>query len=286
MKLIILTLAISVVACTQLPKNKTLEMELPNLNFLWETSPTLLTPESVLHIPNTDYCIVSCIGNTPPYAKDNDGFLAKVDLKGNIINPKWASNLNAPKGMGIFNQKVYVTDIDRVLIFDLNTAKLLQEIPIEGATFLNDLVIDKNGTVYFTDSDQNKAFMLKNGSAEEILESNLLQRINGVFHSENHLYFSSSKSGNVAKMNLNSHEIEVLCDSIFGGDGIMKNGNGYFVSSWNGQVYYLNSLWQKKLLIDTESKGLNAADFEIIKEKNIIIIPTFKGNKLMAYQIN
>jgi hypothetical protein len=60
--------------------------------------------------------------------------------------------LNAPKGSGIRGNTLYVADIDVVRRFHRVTGAPLGEIPIPGATFLNDLAVAANGLIYVTDS--------------------------------------------------------------------------------------------------------------------------------------
>jgi hypothetical protein len=40
-----------------------------------------------------------------------------------------------------------------------------------------------------------------------------------------------------------------------------------------------------KEILDTMPVKVNCADFEFIKEKNLLIIPTFTDNRVMAYQL-
>ena len=53
-----------------------------------------------------------------PLNKDNDGFISKLDKSGKIIEKKFLSNLNAPKGMNTINGVLYVVDIDTLKGFN------------------------------------------------------------------------------------------------------------------------------------------------------------------------
>lgn len=53
-------------------------------------------------------------------AKDNDGFISKLDKNGDILQLKFISNLNAPKGMSKIKDILYVVDIDVVYGFKDN----------------------------------------------------------------------------------------------------------------------------------------------------------------------
>jgi hypothetical protein len=256
-----------------------------SINKIWSAESGLKTPESVIYSKECDCLIVSCINGVPTNKKDGDGYLSKVSLDGKIIEEKWVDNLDAPKGSGISNGVLYVADIDKIVKIAIKSGKVLGTIPIPGTTFINDVFVDKKGTIYFTDSDQSKAFKYKKGKITELFQSDDLARINGVFKMGNNLYFNSSKSGNVASFNLKSNQLNIFGKDIFTGDGIKPFKNGFLISAWNGELYHLVPEKEKVLLLDTKAAKKNAADFEFLASKNMIIIPTFNGNSLDAYLI-
>jgi sugar lactone lactonase YvrE len=67
-------------------------------------------------------------------------------------------------------------------------------------------------------------------------------------------------------------------------DGIRVDNQGNFlVSHWEGQTYLVSPDGQVIEILDTMPVKVNSADFEFIKEKNLLIIPTFTDNRVMAY---
>lgn len=117
----------------------------------------LATPESVLHDPLSDLYYVSNI-NGGPTAADDNGFISLVAPDGKVRVLKWIDGasdsvkLNAPKGLGVVGEFLYVADIDVVRRFDRRTGAPRGEIAIPGATFLNDVATSDDGTLYVTDS--------------------------------------------------------------------------------------------------------------------------------------
>lgn len=259
--------------------------ELPTLELAWETDTTLITPESVLYDAANDIYYVSCINGVPPDAKDGDGYIAKLDANGKIIADKWATGMSAPKGMALAGNTLYVTDISRIVMIDVTTGKITGEQEVEGAAFLNDVDAAADGTVYFTDSGTKKTYSLKDGEIKELFSNDNLAGINGVFVDGDHLTFSSMESGNVVSYSLSSNTATVVADSLFGGDGVEKYKDGYIISNWNGEVYHLTADWKKTKVLDTKEVKLNAADIEVVESKNLLLVPTFFGNKVMAYKI-
>ena len=115
------------------------------------------TPESVLHDTAADLYLVSNI-NGSPLEKDDNGFISRVSPEGQVVALKWIDGaaegvtLNAPKGMAISGDTLYVADIDALRMFDRATGAPKGQIAVEGATFLNDLAVAPAGGVYLTDS--------------------------------------------------------------------------------------------------------------------------------------
>ncbi len=117
----------------------------------------LQQPESVLHDSVADVYIVSNLDGMP-LDKDNNGFLSRVSPDGRMLQARWiagghgGATLHAPKGTGIVGDTLYVADIDVVRRFHRTTGAPLGEIPFPGATFLNDLAVGADGSVYVTDT--------------------------------------------------------------------------------------------------------------------------------------
>jgi hypothetical protein len=42
----------------------------------------------------------------------------------------------------------------------------------------------------------------------------------------------------------------------------------------------------KTLLLDTRESGSNAADIEFIRDKNLLLVPAFSANKVVAYELS
>lgn len=115
------------------------------------------TPESVLHDAVADVYLVSNI-NGSPLAKDDNGFISRLAPNGEVLTLKWidgsseAVTLHAPKGMALKGDTLFVADIDEVRLFDRTNGNPLGSRPIPGSTFLNDVAVGPDGTVYVTDS--------------------------------------------------------------------------------------------------------------------------------------
>lgn len=123
-------------------------------------------PESVLVAG--DKWFVSNIGATQePMTKDGDGFLARLDANGKVIERKAIPRagdppLNAPKGMVFADNKVFVADIDRVVGYDVDTLGQVFEAPLEGdaASLLDDIAVLDDQTLLVTDTVRGSVYKL------------------------------------------------------------------------------------------------------------------------------
>src|SRR5688572_1106805 len=179
----------------------TLIVKVPTLTRVWETDTLFRTPESVVYDQANNVLYVSNIGGVPANKKDGDGFISKVSTDGKIINLKWATGFDAPKGLGIMGNKLYVTDIDRIKEIDTKTGKTINTWKVTGATFLNDVAISTDSIVYFTDSDKSTIHQLRKGRLSVVRVDTALGGTNGIYSDGNTLLVTGPKSSSVYTMN-------------------------------------------------------------------------------------
>lgn len=288
-KITYLALTALAVACSQ-PKpvqEEAVEAKTPTLNKVWESDTTVLTPESVLFDKGNNVLYVSCINGVPPSEKDGDGYIAKLNpADGSIIVANWVSGLDAPKGMGLVGNSLYVANIDEVWVIDITSGEVSSKIAVEGAQFLNDITVDGEGNVYVSDSNTNKIHKITSaGEVSTWIESAQLGGPNGLLHDGDRMLLATFGMGNFNTISYADNSITAVVDSIPGGDGVVKVGVDFLVSNWNGEVYYVTSDWTKTKLLDTKDAGVNAADMEFDEANMTLFVPTFFGNQVVAYKL-
>ena len=94
-----------------------------------------------------------------PAAKEGLGYISKVGLDGKVIEQKslpaaGGEALNKPKGIWIRGERLWVTDIDVVWIFDLKTKKG-RKLALPGVGFANDPAV-AGKTLYISDNRNDK----------------------------------------------------------------------------------------------------------------------------------
>ena len=254
----------------------------PTIEQAWETTQELRVPESVMYDSKSGNVFVANI-NGKPTEKNGMGFIAVLSLDGTIQNLKWATGLNAPKGMGIMDRTLYVTDIDRVHAIDIATGSIKQTWEVEGARFLNDIAIGGDGAVYITDMLMGTIHVIRGGSLDTFLMFEY-KRPNGLFISGHDLLVGTAEG--LLKIDLQTKTVSVIIEHKGGIDGIKPIGGGrYVISDWKGKTQVIQSGKQPLVLLDTTAAKINAADFEYITDRNLILIPTFFDNRVVAYRL-
>jgi len=276
MKHIAKILLLSVIAITTLHAQKA--------TLKWKTDTLLRVPESVLFDAEHKILYVANIDGKPD-GKDGAGFISKVSLDGKIEKLKWVEGLDAPKGMGIFKGKLYVSDITNVAIIDIASGKILKKIEVENAKFLNDITVDKKGTVYISDSGAGKIYALNGDKIELYFENPELKGPNGLLAEANDLYILDFSNGNNFKLSADKKFTKFGVSSQ-GADGVVTFGNdGYLVSNWNGEVYHMNAKGEVTKILDTKDQKISAADIEYDAKSKLLFVPTFFSNSVMAYEV-
>ena len=255
---------------------------------VWATDTVMRAPESTLYDADHDVIYVANIGAVNKDGQDGDGFIAQLSPDGSVKELKWVTGLNDPKGMGRFENTLYVTDLNEIAAIDIPSGEITDTYPVEGATFLNDITVDGDGRVYATDSDSDNIHLLEDGQVSTWMNDSTLQRPNGLLIEEDRLLLASANGGFLAPISLEDKVVEDhWIDEIPSADGIIQTANGnYVVSTWQGEVHYVdptNNRSQK--LIDTKAEEINAADIGYIASQNLLLVPTFYDNRVVAYKL-
>lgn len=259
-----------------------------NLKKLWESDKVFKTSESVLFDPKRDVLYVTNfdqfnIGN--PRAQQ---FISKVSLSGEIEELKWVDSLNNPLGITIYNDRLFTAERNAVAEIDLDEGKVLKRFAIPGSVFLNDITIDKTGRIYITDSRKSVIWRYSNGKAKEWLSGNEVSDPNVIYYHNNKILFGNSDDRSLKSVDPDTKKVKTIAKFEKGFiDGLRVDNNGnYLVSLWHGIIFRVTPSGHVTKILDTSTPGIYSADFEYIKEKNLLIIPTFFNNTITAYKLD
>lgn len=247
---------------------------------LWETDTIVAIPESVLTDLKKGILYVSLI-NGGGWDADGKGGVAKLSPDGKNYDSTWVSGLNAPKGLGMDDKKLYAADISEVVVIDIKDGKIIKKISIDSANGLNDITVDDKGVVYVSDSRKARIWRIENDKPTLFLDS--IRGVNGLKAIGDELYIGAGKNFIKADKNKVITKIVELPQGI---DGIEPVGNGDFiVTAWAGYIFYVYADGHFETLLDSHNEKMNTADIGYDPVKRIVYVPTFNSKKIVAYSL-
>jgi sugar lactone lactonase YvrE len=266
----------------------------------------LSTPESVRYDADQDVFFVSNIDGNPSQ-KDGKGSIRKVraDSLGAatmfIEGGKNRVTLNAPKGIALQGDTLWVADIDAVRGFDKRTGAPVATIDLRSqkATFLNDVVVGGDGALYVTDTGISFAangemsqagvkriFKIAGRAVTEAASGDSLRNPNGLaWDAANNRFVLAPFSG----ADLFSWTPGAGLTHVASGpgqyDGVEVVDGMVLVSSWadsSVQVVRGGSHQTTKLI-----SGVNGpADIGFDTKRRVIAVPMFNDGKVGYYRLH
>ncbi|MDH5640401.1 MAG: hypothetical protein OEY28_03835, partial [Nitrospira sp.] len=117
--------------------------------------------------------------NGSPEARDNNGFITKLDASGKVLSLKFIEGgaadvrLHAPKGLALVGQTLYVADLDQLKGFDKTTGKQLVTVSFPAssggkAVSLTDVAAGPNGLLYASDQTANSIYRIDSASQHRV----------------------------------------------------------------------------------------------------------------------
>ncbi len=248
------------------------------------------TPESVLFDAAHHHLIVSNINGSPGTA-DGNGYLSLLSMDGKVIARKWATGMDAPKGMAIAGNRLYVSDITRLRVVDLETGMLVATVPMEDAVFLNDVTAFPSGDVYVTDMLANAIYRYRDGKAELWLKDDALRSPNGILAMGDHLVvgawgqgmkkdFSTEKPGGLLSVNLKTKAITPLpsAETLGNIDGVIAIDGTLFATDYLAGILWSYQPGQAPKNLSTLKQG--SAD--IGTDGTLLFIPMMNEGEVIA----
>jgi hypothetical protein len=255
------------------------------------------TPESVLHDALADVYLVSNIDGSPLEADDR-AFISRVRPDGSIENLKWIDAarpdvaLDAPKGMALVGDVLYVADISRVRKFARTTGKPLGSIEIPGATFVNDLSADRAGNVYVTDSGLSTGLKPSGtdavykidagGRVSAIAKELALGRPNGILAKDGQLWVATFGSGELYQLDQNgqrSHISKLPKGSL---DGVAQLKQRLFVASWEASAVYER---EGDTFVERVTQVPAPCDIGSDERRGRLLIPLFNDDAVLIHPL-
>jgi hypothetical protein len=261
-------------------------------------------PESVLYDPDQDVYFISNI-NGAMLSVDGNGFLSRVDPNTLRVELKWIEGgrngvqLNAPKGMAILGNVLYVADINVVRKFDRRSGAAQGEIAIAGASFLNDITTDGRSLyvsdtgvvtgpgITFYDTGSDAIWKITNDHPEKLAGGPELRHPNGldfvVVDGKGKLRVVTFRGNELYELDgaRRKNIIEMPAGQL---DGVVHLADGTaLVSSWKGNEIYRAS---KGHAAEAILGGMDApADLGYDTKRHRLLIPQPTANQVTVHMV-
>jgi len=296
MKHIIYTLFATLFIITGCKNNKSIEVPLTEASTTPEPSKKLTVTfitetlelshcESAVYDAKNNIIYASLIGNR----EDDDGSIATINTDGKLINVKFIDALNDPKGIAITKDRLYVSDVTELVEADLTTGKVIKKHTIDGIQFLNDVAIDNAGNVFVSDTSTSEIYKLdKEGNFSLWIADVALDNPNGLLIQDNIMYVASWGSqpdgGRVSRIDMTTKSIDSISSIIGNLDGIRPyDKNRMIISDWNsGNIHLIDYNGNIEQILQVEQ---SVGDIAYIKEKDLLLLPMNKQNRLLFYKL-
>jgi hypothetical protein len=257
-------------------------------------------PESVAYDPEAKVLYVSEFGSAlKPAEKDGKGRISKVSLTGEVLDkqflPAAGEVLNKPKGIWVEGNRLWVTDIDVVWIFDLKTRRG-KKLALPGIQFANDPAV-MGKALYVSD---NRADQLYRVEPADFLEMSGEPKVTRVFQGKsvnpNGLYpakdgsllivgfMSADQPRGIYSMSTGG-EIKTLARDLGRLDGLYQMDDGtLLITDWNSGALLR---WSAKGT-ETLAKGFKGpADFCVVPEASglLVVVPDLVQSELRLVRL-
>jgi hypothetical protein len=278
------------------------QTQVTQLTPLWQVDGFKM-PESVVYDSQREqYYVANINGN--PMSADGNGSIGLIKQDGTASVIEWVKGLSSPKGLEVMGNKLYVADVHELVVINLDDANIIARYPAPKSKVLNGIAISDSGQVFVSDWAGNALYQLHDGELINWLDSDTLDSPNGLFVRNDYLYiaawgadiqanFTTLTSGSLKRIaigegfqDINNAQVEHLSDNLpwQNLDGL----HAYQANSWlttdflKGQLLSLN---KKGNLEHTYQLEPGSADFYYRQDKNIVIVPYFMSNKVVAYKL-
>ena len=262
------------------------------------------TPESVKYDPDRDLYFVSNI-NGNPSAKDGNGYIATVkpDSAGMTMFIEGGRNgvtLNAPKGMAIVGDTLWVADIDAARAFNRVTGQPIRSVELGGlgVIFANDIAPGPDSAIYLTDTGirigpdgamtapgKHQIIRIAGTQATVAIEGEALARPNGIVwdNANSRFVIGSFGGGGVLTWKKGDTAPATLAAGSGQYDGIEVLGDGrVLASNWaDSSIHVVSNGTMTKLI-----GGVPApADIGYDSKRNRVLVPLFNGNAVEIWSL-
>jgi hypothetical protein len=254
-----------------------------------DVSAPFTQPEGALHDPAADVYLISNVVGAP-LDHDNNGYITVLDPSGTVRAPRFIAGgqsgveLDAPKGMAILGDTLFVADIDKIRRFDRGSGRPKETTVIEGASFLNDVLAWDEGSILVSDTMKNRITLVEaSGAARTWAENSSFGGANGLARAPDGVWVVGYTDGSISKLS-KSGQLVSRTQGPPELDGAVTLGGALFVSSWKDKAVFRVD---EKGEADKILRGLeSAADIALDGKRNRLLVPLMMPSRVLVFEVS
>ena len=235
-----------------------------------------------------------------PLNLEGKGYIMMISDKKTKVVISANGELNAPKGIAIDDDILYIADVGCIVIYNLKDSvpkPVKLKLP-EGNLFVNDIEIDDD-IAYISVTNTGKVFKLDISNSEKLSENMLIEYAivpgaNGIIIEDNIMYVASYPADGVTTdkntiyiiKDINHPKVEKLINKQGQYDGLALSGNKdrlYFTNWVNGEVGYVVLDNKEIVIMDINYDFTGPAD--MIYEDSKLYITDLPNSKVVSIDV-
>ncbi|MDF0677101.1 MAG: hypothetical protein P0120_22600 [Nitrospira sp.] len=251
----------------------------------------LESPNSFVGDPSGKEYFISNI-NGESEARDNNGFITKLNAEGKVTNLKFIQGgvaeilLHAPKGMALVGPILYVADLDQLKGFDKTTGKLVTTVSFPSLSrtpvSLTDVAASPTGLLYASDQTANSIYRINpsaNHRVDLLIHDDRLAGPAGIaIHPKtNQLIIVSWEKGKILEITPDGQLTELESNGFFtsrfqnlSGVDFDQWGNMYVSDITKGKIWRMTRDYRFQVIAEYLPAP---ADIGIDRVNNLILVP-------------
>lgn len=253
------------------------------------------SPESaIFDVASKTWFISNIVASAP-----GDGFIARVDADGNLLDPTFATGLDDPKGLAIVGRTLYVVDVQRLVAIPIDAPNTRDAIPIPDSVFLNDVSADPAGDLYVSDTFGNAVFRVHQGEAKTLIRDPRLESPNGLYVAAGVLWIASigpdlnpqtfepSQPGRILRFEIANGTLSEFTERFGTLDGLVRDGDSFLASDFARGVYVVDASGTPTMVIDNAATGWkSAADIGFDPLGRRLAVPEVFGTRVGIFELH
>jgi sugar lactone lactonase YvrE len=275
------------------------------VGFIVLFSTSIMAEQPVFSQPESAYFYTS--GSTDPGVYfisstngDDVGWVSKLAADGSMIDSRWATDLQNPRGMRVSGNRLWINNTTEVVGLNLDNPSDRIVHPIDGAISLNDLATDSSGHAYLSDTMNSRVVRVDLATGENSTYiSTLPSSPNGVLVQGDRLYIASwgvmsdrpeeraewitKIAGDLYWVSLkdSSKSRHIIVPELGNLDGVEIDQKGnIYVSDWeSGKLYKISS--GTKTVVGLGQYGQGLADIGLNSLTGELALPVMLSSEVL-----